>query len=449
MIQIIIALILGLSLGISFGLWRQRSLNSQLRRVLASLPTHNDNVSLPLAYQVRREISRSHQQSLELETEIQEWRHLLNHAPVGYLQVDEENRLLWCNLQAQKLLKIDRWQPGQLRLMLELVRSYELDRLIEKTRTSQTSQSKEWVFHTTNYQKQNLLQTSLSLRGHSLPLPQKQVGIFIENQQYLAELERSRDRTFADLAHEMRTPLTSISLVAEALQMRLQGIELSWVEQMLKEANRLMQLVQDYLDVSNLAENPTQKLVNSSLVLKDLVFYAWQVLEPIAQKKQVRIDYFEDESICLKGDKSRLNQVFINLLDNGIKNSPKGEVIRVEVETISPTQNKSLPKLEKDNLETNVFIQINIIDAGKGFSESDLPYVFNRLYRGDPSRQRQDAHEHSATVLPIIGGSGLGLSIVQEIIKAHGGSIQAKNHPQIGGGWLQIQLPLMGNADQE
>ena len=449
MIQIIIALILGLSLGTSFGLWRQRRLNSQLRKVLASLATHKDNVSLPLVYQVRREISRSHQQSLDLETEIKEWQHLLNHAPVGYLQVDEENRLLWCNLQAQKLLKIDRWQQGQLRLMLELVRSYELDRLIEQTRISQKSQSKEWVFHITNYQKQNPLQTSLSLRGYSLPLPQKQVGIFIENQQYLAELERSRDRTFADLAHEMRTPLTSISLVAEALQMRLQGMELSWVEQMLKEANRLMQLIQDYLDVSNLAENPTQKLANSSLVLKDLVFYAWQVLEPIAQKKQVIIDYFEDESICLKGDKSRLNQVFINLLDNGIKNSPRGEVIRVEAQTISPTQNKPLPKLEKDNLETNVFVQINIIDAGTGFSESDLPYVFNRLYRGDPSRQRQDAHEHSSTALPISGGSGLGLSIVQEIIKAHGGSIQAKNHPQIGGGWLQIQLPLIGNADQE
>ncbi len=329
------------------------------------------------------------------------------------------------------------------------MRSYELDRLIEQTRISQKSQSKEWVFHITNYQKQNPLQTSLSLRGYSLPLPQKQVGIFIENQQYLVELERSRDRTFADLAHEMRTPLTSISLVAEALQMRLQGMELSWVEQMLKEANRLMQLVQDYLDVSNLAENPAQRLTNNSLVLKDLIFYAWQVLEPIAQKKQVIIDYFEDESICLKGDKSRLNQVFINLLDNGIKNSPRGEVIRVEVQTISPTENESLPKLEKDNLETNVFVQINIIDAGTGFSESDLPYVFNRLYRGDPSRQRQDANEHSSTALPLSGGSGLGLSIVQEIIKAHGGSIQAKNHPQIGGGWLQIQLPLIGNADQE
>ncbi len=118
MIQIIIALILGLSLGISFGLWRQRRLNSQLRKVLASLTTHKDNVSLPLVYQVRREISRSHQHSLDLETEIKEWQHLLNHAPVGYLQVDEENRLLWCNLQAQKLLKIDRWQQGQLRLML-------------------------------------------------------------------------------------------------------------------------------------------------------------------------------------------------------------------------------------------------------------------------------------------------------------------------------------------
>ncbi len=446
MIKIVAAFILGLSLGIGFGLWRQRKLNSRLRQVLTSLSDNKtDTVALPMVYQVRQEISRSYQQRLELKAEIQEWQHLLNSAPVGYLQVDEENRLLWCNLQAQKLLKIDRWQPGQLRLILELVRSYELDRLIEQTRISQKSHTREWVFHTTNYQKQNPLQTSLSVRGFSLPLPQKQVGIFIENRQHLAELERSRDRSFSDLAHELRTPLTSVSLVAEALQTRLQGIELSWVEQMLTESNRLMQLVQDYLEVSNLAENPYQKLVKSPLVLKDLVFYAWQILEPIAQKKQIKIAYSEVKSISLEADKSRLTQIFINLLDNGIKNSPAGEVIRVEVKTITPTSPEPLPILEKDTLETDVFVQINIIDAGSGFSESDLPYVFERLYRGDISRKRQDSDYQNLAALPISSGSGLGLSIVQEIVKAHNGSIQAKNHPQTGGGWLQIQLPLMGN----
>jgi hypothetical protein len=66
---------------------------------------------------------------------------------VGYLQVDEENRLLWCNEQARQLLQIDRWEPGQLRLLLELVRSYELDQLIEQTRYRQQPDIREWVFH--------------------------------------------------------------------------------------------------------------------------------------------------------------------------------------------------------------------------------------------------------------------------------------------------------------
>ncbi|MGB3693171.1 MAG: sensor histidine kinase, partial [Spirulinaceae cyanobacterium] len=86
---------------------------------------------------------------------------------------------------------------------------------------------------------------------------------------------------------------------------------------------------------------------------------------------------------------------------------------------------------------------------GSGFSEADLPYVFERLYRGDTSRQRQDSDYQGSPALPISSGSGLGLAIVQEIVKAHGGSIEAKNHPQIGGGWLQIQLPLMGNTNKE
>ncbi|MGH2416479.1 MAG: sensor histidine kinase, partial [Microcystaceae cyanobacterium] len=334
--------------------------------------------------------------------------------------------------------RIDRWQPGQVRLLLELVRSYELDQLIERTRHTQHSQVQEWVFHPTHYAAEGNFNPSgktpssygqsIALKAFSLPLPQRQIGVFIENQQPLVQLSASRDRAFSDLTHELRTPLTAISLVAETLQRRLQNPERQWVERMLKETHRLMHLIQDWLEISQLHEDPNQHLCYQSLELRELIFSAWQSLEPLAQQKAVTLAYSGPDRLDLQADKARLTQVFLNLFDNGIKHSPAQSVLRVEVETVTENQQTA--------------IQINIIDAGSGFSVSDLPYIFDRLYRGDRSRARQPQDTQISENARSHHGSGLGLSIVQQILQAHGGSISAQNHPQTGGAWLQLRLPL-------
>ena len=84
---------------------------------------------------------------------------------------------------------------------------------------------------------------SLTLRTFSWPLPKGQVGVFLENRQPLVELSQNRYQWFSDLAHELRTPLTSIRLVAEALQGRLELPTRRWVDQLLNETNRLINLV--------------------------------------------------------------------------------------------------------------------------------------------------------------------------------------------------------------
>ena len=97
------------------------------------------------------------------------------------------------------------------------------------------------------------------------------------------------------------------------------------------------------------------------------------------------------------------------------------------------------------------FVDINIIDSGSGFSEQDLPFVFERLYRGDPSRVRNrtlSAQSILAQSSTMQAGSGLGLSIVEQIIQAHGGSVAAKNHPETGGAWIQLILPILSTEIQ-
>jgi two-component system phosphate regulon sensor histidine kinase PhoR len=438
----LITFILGVVLGLGIYYWDKYRFKDQLKPILTSLPdTANLMTSLSISSLVRREIAYLRQQCQQHEQALQIWQTLLDQAPIGYLRVDEENQLLWCNHQARQLLKLDRWQPEQVRLLLELVRSYELDQLIEQTRLTQRPQVLCWVFYPTNYRWDGtaglLAQaTSLALKGSSYPLPEGQVGVFLENQQPLVELSRSRDRAFSDLTHELRTPLTSISLVAETLEKRLQNPERRWVEQMLQEIKRLIDLVQDWLDISQLQKNPEQYLSYQPIELRELVFSAWQSLEPLARQKGVSLTYTEPQSLAVQADKSRLTQVFLNLLDNAIEYSPPQGIIRVEV-VLQPDSFPNDPKIESQPA-----VQIHVIDSGSGFCESDLPYVFARLYRGDPSRTRPSDGDRVLEIASSRRGSGLGLAIAQQIIEAHGGSIQARNHPETGGAWLQFQLPL-------
>ncbi|MDY6781330.1 MAG: PAS domain-containing sensor histidine kinase [Cyanobacteriota bacterium] len=432
--------LVGLSLGLGLCALRHYQSNGRLKQMLDSLAggTAEDS-DLPAIWRLRSEIIRTREAREQLEGELAVWREVLEAAPIGYLQVDEENQLLWCNQASRSLLKINRWNPQQIRLLLEWVRSYELDRLLEQTRQRQQPQVKDWVFQTTTVptQKGGSSAHSVALRASSVPLKRGQVGVFLENRQSLVELSQARDRAFSDLTHEMRTPLTSIHLVAETLSTRLQGTERIWVDKMLHETYRLMELIENCLEISRLEQNPSDVLSYESVELKRFIFELWQTLEPLASAKGLTLQYSGCESIDFQCDRARVSQVFLNLFDNSIKYSSPQALIEVEVEvetTSSESEGSAL-----NSAANKGWIIINVIDSGCGFEESDLPYVFDRLYRGDLSRARPP----SPIGLERRGGSGLGLSIAQQIVKAHGGAIVAQNHPQTGGAWLQIKFPYI------
>lgn len=420
-----ISFIFGISVGIGFCLWKQAQLDQQLRRIFNLLSNDlNLAPSLPLLSLVRREVLTVKEKIHALEDDLKTYQSLMEIAPFGYLLIDQENQLIWSNKEAKILLNIDqaRWQQGQIRLFLEVVRSYELDQLIENTRHLHNPQTLEWEFYphknpskTPNFKTNSFLY----LKASSFLLSNGNIAVFLENKESLSELQKYRDRSFSDLTHELKTPLTAICLVAETLEKRLQKPELTWVQQMLKETNRLIDLVNNWLEITQLKENPSQYLEYQSLELKELIFSVWQNLEPLANKKELSLNYLGPETMYLEGDRLRLTQVFVNILDNAIKHSPKGGIIKLEMQ-----ENRAQKTVE-----------INIIDIGSGFIEADLSLVFKRLYKGDPSRTRQSSEAQNQ-------GNGLGLAIVEEIITAHQGQIQAKNHPETGGAWLQIILPI-------
>ena len=420
---------LGLAVGLGFGVWQQVHLNWYLERLLQPLNPHSHkitNIKLLLRPRLRQEISIVNKQQQDLQESLSTYQELLDFAPLGYLQVDEENQLLWCNQQAREILYLQRWQPGQVRLLLELVRSYELDQLIEQTRDWQKPQVQEWVFHPACEDAKVMTELkSMFLRASTLPLPRGQVGVFLENCQPVLDLKQERDRSFSDLAHELRTPLTAIRLVVETLLTRLEPPLDRWVNRLMQEVDRLINLVQSWLELTQMENNPTMQLNLEMVEMRSLITSAWETLEPIAQRQSLNIAYSGAESIYIQADKSRLYQVFINLLDNSIKYSPAATTIHIETKIIST-----------DNTQ---MLEINIIDCGIGFAVADLPHVFERFYRGDKARYRSPVNEVNATTGSV--GSGLGLAIVQQIVIAHGGFIKAMNHPETGGAWIQIQFP--------
>lgn len=427
-----LAIAICLLLGVLFWAMWQRVTLQRLERQLLALPGYGCDlaVSLPLGARLQRAIDRNlhHQRQLTDELEIN--RDLLKAAPIGYLQVDADNRLIFCNAQAQVWLGIDRWHPQQARSLLEVTRSLELDRLVARARHAQTPQHLEWSFHHAVIPKPGSPQTSsqaarsVALRGCGCPLPEGGVGIFLENQQALVDLIQMQERTFSELAHELRTPLTSIRLVSETLQGRLSGTERQWVDLMLAEANRLIDLIEDWLDLAQLQKSPSQLLRLETIDLQTLTTTVWQTLEPLAACKQLTFQYQtrDDRPVELIGDRQRLMQVFLNLFDNAIAHSPVNGEIQV------------LARTEPTESEQPTRTIIDVIDSGPGFSETDRERIFERLYRSSTVQQQ----ETDTNARP---GTGLGLSIVQQIVRAHRGTIQAKNHPETNGAWLQIELP--------
>lgn len=399
----------------------------------------------------KRSPAQSHAPMIERQLSLSEeasysTRGLLAQAPIGYLEVDDENQLLWINPLACQILGMSCSRAEELplpRLLLELIRSYELDQLIDHTRQSQTRQEQDWTLHLVSPDPINPnAGISHPLRGFGVPLKDNHIGVFLENRQEATTLMQQRDRWTSDVAHELKTPLTSIRLVAETLRDRVDPALTKWLDRLLNEILRLSNMVEDLLNLSHLKRSGGTGLTLKPVELPRLLFNAWQSLEPLANIKQIEIAYDGASDLIVKLDEGLMYRVLINLIDNAIKYSPHEGTITIRAD-LRPPDTESSPDT------TTQLLLIEVIDEGTGFRASDLPNIFDRFYRADPSRSRQSAPLEK----PIIGGSlqalqhrssgtGLGLAIVQQIVEAHGGTTQAYNHPETGGGWLTLRIPV-------
>lgn len=407
----------GILIGLGVGLfctllllWQtRRRFRRELQRlgslVHLAMPLHSPEQMLSLLSRYLR------QQDLDWanqKQQLQNWQYLSQRLPWGYLRVDENNVVLECNPAAQRLLRISQWQPG-IKLLLEWVRSYELDQLIEATRRQETAapvQSREWIFYPSGGDGK-----PIPLRAWGLLLPQAHVAIFLEDRLEAKMLAQQRDRWASDVAHELKTPLTSIRLLAETLQSRVDAAQAVWVERLLNETLRLSHLVQDLLELSALNLGAASRSQWRWVDLASLVQEAWQSLEPLAKPRHQELHLSGLSQIYLWGDEQRLYRLILNLLDNAVKYGKPDSPIHVVLS------------------EQGSQVRLEVYDHGPGLPEDQFELVFQPFYRTDTARARSK------------GGTGLGLAIVRQIVEVHGGTIQLRNHPQTGGLWVQVELP--------
>lgn len=211
----------------------------------------------------------------------------------------------------------------------------------------------------------------------------------------LDKQEQLRKDLTSDIAHELRTPITTLQGHLEAIKDGVWELTQDRIDSLYEEIIRISKIVND-LDKLNGYDNNDSVLIKTEFSIKKELSKIINNFDTEAKAKNIVIK-IEGKDQNITADKDKITQVFINLISNSLKYTNKDGNINIIIES------------------TNKKIKVMVKDNGIGISESDLPYIFERFYRADKSRTR-------AT-----GGSGIGLSIVKNIVDAHNGSVKAES----------------------
>jgi signal transduction histidine kinase len=226
----------------------------------------------------------------------------------------------------------------------------------------------------------------------------------------LRGLLESQRQLLADTSHELRNPLTVVRTDLDLLGRDLDAETRQEVAaEAAEEAERMSRLVADLLYLSR--EEQAERGPTDAVRLDRLAGEVVDRLKQVAPEHSVQVE--SAEPVTVQGSRDRLHQLVTNLVENGIRYTPAGGHITVDVRRIAPER-----------------VRLDVRDDGIGIEPEHLPRVFDRFYRVDPARAR-------AT-----GGTGLGLAIVKRVAESHDGTVEAVSEPGVGSTFSVI-LPAL------
>ncbi|MEK4911834.1 sensor histidine kinase [Bacillus sp. FSL E2-8887] len=202
------------------------------------------------------------------------------------------------------------------------------------------------------------------------------------------QLEKTRKEFISGVSHELKTPLSVIRSFAEGIQDGVSKDTTYYTNVILEETDNMNRLIVEMLELAKL-ESGTYKLEMSTFSIGELIQQVYTKLLFSMEEKHLQVDIHADSSLFVKANRSRIEQVVVNLLSNAIRYTPDGKKIHVSI------------------IETEDTVKIKIENTGNPIPEESLEKIWDRFYRLDASRSRHT------------GGTGLGLSIVKNILDLH------------------------------
>ncbi len=225
-------------------------------------------------------------------------------------------------------------------------------------------------------------------------------------------LESLRRDFVANVSHELRTPVTSVLSAAETLRMTMEGapeVQLNFVGMIERNAQRLRALIDDLLDLTRIESNAL-RLHTESVEVESFLEHVASLFHERAERRKVSLEVEVQDGVRVVADRRALEQVVANLTDNAIKY----------------VREKDRVVLRAERLGAQVVIAV--VDTGAGIGAEHLPRLFERFYRVDPGRAREQ------------GGTGLGLAIAKHLVESMGGDIVAQSELGRGTRFL-VTLP--------
>lgn len=341
--------------------------------------------------------SQQRQQQTSLDAQAQQ-KILFDSMLEGLLLLDRSRKIYLANRAFKELFDARSELRG--RTVVEALRLHELDGLLDRVEVEKQVLDYEIRLPDLN---ERWLQVNAAAICNAAGEREGTILVFHDLTR-LKQLERQREEFVANVSHELRTPLSLIKGYVETL---LDGAKdnpevadrfLKIIE---RNANRLDLLIQDLLTISAL-ESGRLKLDRQPVDLRALVDKVLNFLHAKAENKQVSLAN-ELPTLAINADANRLDQVLANLVDNAIKYGKTEGQVTVGGKNLADGR-----------------VEIFVRDDGPGIPAESLDRVFERFYRVDKARSRDQ------------GGTGLGLAIVKHIVQAHGGEVRVESEPGLG-----------------
>lgn len=317
---------------------------------------------------------------------------LLQNTVNGIIMIDPNARITYVNPAAVALLGDAAADIGKKHV--EVINNYEIVETIDTVRQQFQPIKKEVVLHTLG---DKIVDVSV------VPLKDDKVfcqGVLVVLNDItdIKRLEQVRKDFVANVSHELKTPVATISGFAETLVE--EGQESRNISEfagiIYDEAARLSRLINRLLELSRL-ESEDRVLQKIPVDVSKLIERTIISVQTPSQCKNIQIEFNSDRPVIIEGDPDIITQIILNLLDNAIKFSSEGSTVNIQLE------------------EQLDYIRISVKDAGIGIPSQEISRIFERFYRVDKARSRKT------------GGTGLGLSIVKHLVEKHGGYIEVES----------------------